>query len=106
MNATQKFLHNVFFTLHDPSPAKQQKLVDDCYRYLAETPGVLSFAAGARNTASTRDVNDTEYHVALSILFDSPASHDTYQAWDRHKEFIAVNNENWRQVRVFDANVR
>ena len=101
-----KFLHNVFFTLNDPSPEKQRKLVEDCYTYLSKVPGALSFAAGTRNPASTREVNDTVYHVALTILFDSSASQDAYQEWGPHKEFIAANNANWKQVRVFDSDVR
>jgi len=101
-----KLLHNVFFTLNDPSTGMQQKLVDDCYTFLAGVPGSLSFSAGIRAGNHLRNVNDTEFHVALTILFDSVASHDAYQDWGRHNEFIAANSGNWKQVRVFDSIVR
>ena len=40
--------HMVYFTLKDPSGAAQQKLVDDCHRYLKVAPGIVYFAAGMR----------------------------------------------------------
>lgn len=100
-----KFLHNVFFTLKDPSAARQQKLVDDCHRYLSKAPGAVSFAAGTRNPSSTRDVNIADFHVALTILFESAAAQSAYQDWGPHKEFIQANSDNWAQVRVFDSDV-
>jgi len=105
-NEAKALLHNVFFTLKDSSPVMKQKLVDDCYAYLSSVSGALSFSAGTRAEHHTRDVNDTQFHVALTILFDSVASHDAYQEWGRHKEFITANNNNWSQVRVFDSIVR
>jgi Stress responsive A/B Barrel Domain len=101
-----KFLHNVFFTLKEGTPANQQKLVDDCYRFLSQIPGVLSFAAGARRLESKRDVNDAEFHVALTILFDSAKSHDDYQISQKHKDFVAANTASWKRVRVFDSEIR
>jgi len=101
-----RFLHNVFFTLKDGSPANQQKLVDSCYQFLAQTPGVLSFAAGTRRLESKRDVNDAGFQVALTILFDSAKSHDDYQVSQKHKDFVAANTANWQQVRVFDSEIR
>ena len=38
--------HMVYFTLKDPSPAAQDKLVADCHKYLKVAPGILYFAAG------------------------------------------------------------
>ncbi|HUX21019.1 MAG TPA: Dabb family protein [Spirochaetia bacterium] len=105
MSEQNRFLHNVFFSLNDASPAKQQLLVDDCYRYLESAPGILSFSAGKRRADSKRNVNDLDFEVCLSILFDSASSHEAYQAWERHTAFIEANNTNWKQVRVFDSEV-
>lgn len=101
----KRLLHNVFFTLNDGSEAKKTKLVDDCYRYLEGAAGALSFFAGPRRGESTRGVNDLEFDVALTILFDSADAHDSYQVWEKHAEFIAANTANWKQVRVFDAEI-
>ena len=52
--------HNVYFTLHDNSPAAVQAMIDDCHRYLAHLPGIVFYAAGtpldadrSRATAAT-----------------------------------------------------
>jgi hypothetical protein len=43
--------------------------------------------------------------VALHVVFDSKASHDAYQVAPSHLQFIQENKPNWKQVRVFDADV-
>ena len=39
-------IHDVYFTLHDPSPANIDRLVAACYELLAGHPGERFFAAG------------------------------------------------------------
>jgi len=95
--------HNVFFTLHDDSPAAIQKLVDDCYRYLKEHPGVVFFAAGTLGEEFARPVNDRMFDVALHVVFTDKEAHDKYQTIDDHVKFIETNKANWKQVRVFDS---
>ena len=100
-----KIAHNVFFTLHDSSPAARQKLVDACRKYLAGHPGEVYFGAGVLCNALTRPVNDREFDVGLHVIFRSLADHDTYQEDARHKQFIEENKPNWKKVRVFDSEV-
>jgi hypothetical protein len=50
-------------------------------------------------------VNDRDYDVALTIVFESHAAHDVYQTAPRHEQFIAENATDWAKVRVFDANL-
>ena len=97
--------HHVYFTLHDASPAAQQKLVDACNKYLTNHPGAVYFAAGTRATQYNRPVNDTNFDVALAVVFQDDAAHDAYQDAPRHLQFIAENKANWKQVRVCDAHV-
>ncbi len=97
--------HNVFFTLNDSSPAAQQRLVRDCYEYLAGHDGVVAFSAGTRREDCTRDVNDLAFHVSLHMLFRDHATHDAYQATPRHGKFIERNKANWKTVRVFDSDI-
>jgi hypothetical protein len=96
--------HMVYFTLKDASGAAQQKLVDDCHRYLKVAPGIVYFAAGMRVADLTRPVNVTDFHVGLHVVFESRKAHDDYQVDERHLRFIAENKDNWTQVRVFDCN--
>lgn len=97
--------HMVYFTLHDASPAAQQKLIDECHKYLKGHPGEVYFSAGTLVPDLARPVNDRAFHVSLNVVFDSRKAQDDYQAAPRHIEFIEKNKANWKQVRVFDSYV-
>lgn len=95
--------HMVFFELNDPSDAAVEKLIAACDEYLSGHDGTLYYAAGRRVTEHTRDVNQTDFQVALHLVFESKAAHDAYQKAPRHLKFIEENQDNWRSVRVFDS---
>jgi len=97
--------HNVFFTLHDGSPAQCRKLVSDCYEYLEGHDGIVAFFAGTRAQGYERDVNDQAFHVSLHMVFRDHPSHDAYQAAPRHATFVERNRSSWKTVRVFDSEV-
>ena len=97
--------HSVYFSLNDRSDSAVQKLLGDCRKYLANHPGILFFACGTPNQELTRPVNDRDFDVALQMAFDSKAVHDAYQDAALHQQFISENKSNWRQVRVFDADI-
>ncbi len=97
--------HMVYFALKDRSPAAVQKLVADCRKYLTDHPGTVFFAAGTLVPDLRRPVNQTDFDVALQVVFESRAAHDAYQTAPRHLQFIEENKPNWAQVRVFDADV-
>jgi hypothetical protein len=98
-------VHNVYFTLHENSPAARQKLVAACRRYLADHPGVVYFSAGVLCDGLARPVNDREFDVGLHVVFRTMADHDAYQQHPRHLQFIDENKATWKQVRVFDSEV-
>lgn len=97
--------HMVYFTLKDSSETATNKLVDACHNYLTKHDGIVFFAAGTRSPDLQRPVNDTEFHVALHVVFENREAHDVYQVSDNHNAFIAEGKDNWEVVRVFDANV-
>jgi len=97
--------HSVFFSLHDNSPTAIDKLVAACKKYLVDHPGVVFFAAGTLNPDLARAVNDRDFDVALHVVFDGKSAHDAYQTAPAHLTFIAENKENWKLVRIFDADV-
>jgi hypothetical protein len=105
MAATQMVGHMVYFTLHDNSATAIQKLVDACHNYLKGHTGVVLYAAGTRTPDLNREVNDQGFDVALQLVFETRQAHDEYQIHPRHKQFIEENKPNWKQVRVFDADV-
>jgi hypothetical protein len=107
MHPTESFMlgHMVYFTLKDRSPAAVEKLLGDCRKYLTDHPGTVFFAAGKLVPDLTRPVNQTDFDVALQVVFESRAAHDAYQVAPRHVQFIEENKANWERVRVFDADV-
>jgi stress responsive alpha/beta barrel protein len=97
--------HMVYFTLKDNSPAAVESMLAACRKYLTGHPGTTFFAVGTLVPDLTRPVNQTDFDVALQVVFESRAAHDAYQVAPRHVQFIEENKANWAKVRVFDANV-
>lgn len=97
--------HAVYFTLKNRTPAAAAKLVAACHEHLTGHPGTVYFSVGTCAAEYDREVNDRDYDVALTIVFESHAAHDTYQTAPRHEQFIAENATDWAKVRVFDANL-
>jgi hypothetical protein len=100
-----KLAHLVYFTLKDHSPEAIQKQLAACRKYLTDDPGVVFFAAGTRTPGLEREVNDKDFHVALTVVFKNRAAHDRYQVAPQHLKFIDESKPNWAKVRVFDADV-
>lgn len=100
-----KHLHNVFFVLKDSSTERIDSLIEDCYTYLKSQDGVEFFSSGARSADYKREVNDLEFHVALTILFRDSEAHDAYQISDEHNKFVDRNKGNWAGARVFDSRI-
>ena len=97
--------HMVYFSLKDRSPAAVEAMLGACRKYLTGHEGTTFFAVGTLAADLTRPVNQTDFDVALQIVFASRAAHDAYQVSPRHVQFIDENKANWAKVRVFDANV-
>ena len=95
--------HDVYFSLKDNSPEAKKKLVAACHKYLTKHEGEVFFSAGVLAESLKREVNDTQFDVALHITFKDIASHDKYAVAKRHQQFIDENKSNWTKVRVFDS---
>ena len=104
-NSKQALSHMVYFTLHDPSPAKVHELVAACHKYLSNQPGTVHFSVGTLNRDLARPVNDHGYDVTINVVFESREAHDVYQTDPRHLKFIEEQKPNWKQVRVFDSDI-
>jgi hypothetical protein len=98
--------HDVYFTLNDDSARARAKLVDDCYKYLSNHPGVVFFAAGELIESHRRQVNVRDWDVGLHIVFKTKDRHDRYQQAGDHHKFIELNKDNWKSVRVFDTFIK
>lgn len=101
--ADPQLAHMVYFKLKDSSPAACEKLVAACQKYLSWHEGTVYFSAGVLAEEFKREVNDRDFDVALNLVFQNKAAHDTYQDHPRHNKFIEENRETWAKVRVFDS---
>ncbi len=101
--AEPQLAHMVFFSLKDNSDDAVAKIVAGCKEYLSDHDGTVYFSVGARAKEMDRDVNDTDFDVALHLVFRDKAAHDKYAEHPRHLEFIEKFKENWAKVRVFDS---
>lgn len=95
--------HSVFFDLKENDAASVQTLVDGAYKYLEPHDGIVHFSAGPRHTDYNRDVNDLDFDVALTIVFENTAAQEAYQVTQPHQQFIIEHEDNWKKVRVFDS---
>jgi hypothetical protein len=98
-----KLAHCVYFSLNDNSDEAKQKLAASCKTYLTGHPGTVFFAVGMLSDEYARSVNDRDFDVAWTIVFEDAAAHDEYQKSERHLKFIDENKDNWKKVRVFDS---
>ena len=97
--------HMVYFKMTDPTDEAIAHQLAQCHKYLSGHDGTVYFSVGTLVKDLKREVNDHNFDVALHVVFESRAAHDTYQTSDRHVEFIESNKANWASVRVFDAYV-
>ena len=95
--------HNVFFTLKDASDKAIENLIEECYTYLEDLPGIINFSAGRIVSENNREVNVADFHVGLHVIFSDKSYHDQYQDAEKHNIFVDRNRSNWTQVRVFDT---
>lgn len=100
-----RLAHLVFFNLKDPSEAGCAKLIAACDDKLAHQPGIVFYGVGRRGEEFTRPVNDSDYQVALHVVFESKAAHDVYQDSDDHQAFLAENRADFASIRVSDTYV-
>jgi len=97
--------HMVYFSLKDRSDTAVEQMLAACKKYLSGHPGTRFFAVGKVVPDLTRPVNQTDFDVALQMVFESREAHDAYQTHPRHIQFIEENKANWDRVRVFDSYV-
>lgn len=103
MSSDRLLVHNVYFSLVDPSPASAARLVAACRHHLPGHEGIVYFSCGVLAQELAREVNDRDFDVGLHIIFRDQAAHDAYQVSAAHERFIAENKGHWRAVRVFDS---
>lgn len=101
--AERPLAHMVFFTLKESTPANRAAMIAACDKYLSDHDGTLYYSAGEVCKELNREVNVTDFDIALHVVFSDKAAHDVYQTHPRHLKFIEENKASWSKVRVFDS---
>lgn len=82
-----------------------QKLIDDAYSQLAKIKGVRGLWAGKPSTKGTPDGN-TDYSVALVLMFDDAAALKAYLNDSAHTKFADKHLKNFETPVVYDLEPR
>jgi len=101
-----EFVHCVFFTLKpEVTDDKIEEFIKDCY-LLKQIPSVRKLDAGRRDDRMTRDMNVTDYTIAVVVYFDDKAGHDLYNTHPVHQKLVEKHKDQLSSVRVFDFTAR
>jgi quinol monooxygenase YgiN len=98
-------VHTVYFTLKDDTPENRAALVASCHEHLQGHEGTLYFAVSTLAEDMQGQANDSEFDVALNLVFEDTAALQAYSKNPRHLSFIRENMPTWAKVRVFDSYV-
>ena len=80
-------VHNVYFTLKEPTKANIDHLLAECKKYLTDHPSVTYFGCGTLADLD-RPVNDRLFDVGLHVIFADRTAHDKYQVNERHVVYL------------------
>ena len=97
--------HMVYFKLKEDTDETRAKLVEGCTKHLKGKPGQEFFAAGVGSKDFAREVNMSDWQVALNVVFRDKAAYDAYETAPYHLKFIEENKDLWAGVVVYDSYV-
>lgn len=99
----RQMAHMVFFKAAEQPTDAADKLAAACEKHLSGHEGTVYFSVGIRDKEMERDVNDTDFDVALHLVFENKAAYEKYAEHPRHLKFIEENKSLWAGVRVLDS---
>jgi hypothetical protein len=102
MALQNKFIHHVFFWLHNPSSAADRASLIEGLTKLANVKTIRDFHIG-QPASTNRDVIDRSYAVSWLATFDNAADQDSYQDDPIHLNFVKVCSPLWARVLVYDS---
>ncbi|MEM6843267.1 MAG: Dabb family protein [Bacteroidota bacterium] len=97
-----RFVHNVFFWLKNPSDAKDAKTLETGIRTLFEVPTIRDSHLG-KPAPTDRSVIDNTYSYHLMLAFNSLEDQSTYQSHPIHLRFVDDCAHLWEKVQVYDS---
>lgn len=101
--AQGKFLHIVFFWLHEPESQKAKKQFENNLRSFIGGVDIIRSRHVGPPAGTPREVVDNSYTYCMVLSFDSKEDHDVYQDHALHKKFIEDTAPLWKKVQVYDS---
>lgn len=95
------FAHTVFFWLRKGISAADRKAFDAGVKSLLAIKTIRQGHVG-KPADTDRPVIDRTYDRGLTVVFDSRADHDAYQADPVHLKFVKTCAKHWIRVLVYD----
>ncbi|MGZ0656724.1 Dabb family protein [Coraliomargarita sp. W4R53] len=96
-------VHNVFFWLRkdlDGAEITEFRMGLESLKTIEHAEAVY---IGTPARVAERPVCDNSYDFCLTVIVTDVAAHDAYQADERHQAFLAAHKEQWKKVKVYDA---
>ena len=97
-------VHTVLFNFKpEVTEAQIESCASDARNLLAKIETVKDLYIGSPADTEVRPVSVRDFGLSLTVLFESIADQNVYQAHPLHDEFIGNNKETWAKVAVHDA---
>ncbi len=98
--------HSVYFWLDESLTDEQKSSFESGLRALFEIDVVARGEYGTAAATPERPVTRNTFDYALFLEFDSVAKHNAYQVHPGHKVFVDDFSPWFREVRIFDTEVK
>ena len=97
-------VHTVLFYFKpEKTEAQIEACASDAKNLLTKIETVKELYIGSPANTEIRPVSVRDFGLSLTVIFESLADHDVYQAHPLHDQFIANHKEIWDKVAVQDA---
>ena len=97
-------VHTVLFYFKpETTEAQIEACASDAKNLLTKIETVKELYIGSPANTEIRPVSVRDFELSLTVIFESLADHDVYQAHPLHDQFIANHKEIWDKVAVQNA---
>lgn len=97
-----RFVHNVYFWLANPSQKEDATALKKGIHTLSEVGTIRDFHLG-KPASTDRSVIDNTYSYHLMLSFDNLEDQNSYQNDPIHLQFVEDCQHLWKKVQVYDS---
>jgi hypothetical protein len=100
--ADNKFIHHVYFWLHNPDSKEDKAKLIAGLKKLSAVKTIKWFHIG-QPANTNREVIDSSYSISWCLMFDNDADQASYQTDPIHLKFVEECSSLWKKVTVYDS---